>query len=176
MTDKTVCSTTHVFHYMINPEMNEVQTFLENGIRPLSDFPESARWQQIHKHMPDFYENLYYLIAQPILLSPYSNSGIFVTPIDFRKLPGTELQLSPRFKIPLDRLDPQWTVVTYVLFDERISMPFDLDVMKEVSRTWKEDLVRKWFGIDRTKLFFYVPQVAAYQGKIEVYEADFELN
>jgi len=29
-------------------------------------------------------------------------------------------------------------------------------------------MVRKWFGIDQTKVFFYVPQIAAYQGRIDV--------
>lgn len=28
--------------------------------------------------------------------------------------------------------------------------------------TWTESLVGKWFGRDRTMLFFYVPQVAVY--------------
>lgn len=169
-----VCSTAHVFHYTINPNMDTLESFLAQGIRPLSDFPESERWKQLETHMPGFYENLYKMIAEPVLQKPYPNSGIYVTPIDFRLLPGTFLHEKPRFRIPLERLDPMWTVVTYVLDDERISLPFSADTMESVATLWDEALVRKWFGIDPTKVFFYVPQVGAFQGRIPVTESDYE--
>lgn len=168
-----VCSTTHVFHYTFNPDMDALESFLAQGIRPLSDFPESERWKQLEKHMPDFYENLYRNIAEPVLKKPYPNSGIYVTPIDFRLMPGTFLYDKPRFEIPFSRLDPEWTVVTYVENDVRTALPFSLKAMEEIADAWDEARVRKWFGLDQTKVFFYVPQVAAYQGVIRVDEGDY---
>ena len=174
MTGKIVCSTTHLYHYLINPSMDDVNSFLENGIRPLSDFPESERWQELEREMLGFYKNLYNQIARPVLLRPYPNSGIFVTPIDFRALPGTYLYEKPRFTIPYDRLDPSWVVVTYVLDDERLSFPFDPETMALAAAVWDDAMVRNWFAKDPTKMFFYVPQAAVYQGRIEVSIDDYD--
>jgi hypothetical protein len=157
---------------MFNPEPEALQSFLDIGIRPLSDFPDSERFKQLQEHMPGFYEGLYKMIAEPILGTPYKNSGIFITPIDFRLLPGTYLHEKPRLNIPIDRLDPDQSVLTYVLEDERISLPFNQENMEAAAELWHEDMVREWFGIDQSKVFFYVPQIAAYQGKIEVFEGD----
>jgi hypothetical protein len=171
---KMVSSTTHLYHYMFYPDPGAERSFLENGIRPLSDFPDSERFRQIQEHMPGFYENLYKLFAEPVLQKPYQNSGIFITPIDFRLLPGTFLAEKPRFNIPVERLDPTWSVLTYVLDDERVSLPYSTETLQQTAALWDEEMVRRWFGIDNTKVFFYVPQVAAYQGVIEVTSEDYE--
>ena len=176
MAKKIVCSTTHLFHYLFNPNQDSLDSFLENGIRPLSDFPNSDRWKQLEEHMPGFYENLYKMMAEPLLKKPYPNSGIFITPIDFRLLPDTYLYDKPRFKIPIERIEPEMTVVTYVLDDERILLPFTDETLKDIAKKWDEKLVRRWFNVDNTKAFFYVPQVAAYQGRIEVVQADYEME
>jgi hypothetical protein len=55
-----------------------------------------------------------------------------------------------------------------VLVEERISRPYTPENLKATAELWDEDRVRKWFGIDNTKVFFYVQQVAAYQGVIDV--------
>jgi len=174
MNKQIVCSTTHLFHYMFNPKQESLDSFLQNGIRPLSDFPDSQRWIELEEQMPGFYENLYKMMAEPVLKKPYSNSGIFITPIDFRLLPGTYLHDKPRFRIPVKRLDPEMTVITYILDDERIVLPFAAEHLENIASTWDEKMVRRWFAVDQTKVFFYVPQVAAYQGKIEIQKDDFE--
>jgi hypothetical protein len=170
---KTVCSSTHLYHYTFNPDPAAVDSFLTNGIRPLSDFPDSERWKQLEALMPGFYENLYRMIGEPVLGLPYTNSGIYITPIDFRLMPETYLYDKPRFEIPIERLDPGKTVVTYVLDEQRVNLPFSKQVLEDMADLWDEGMVRKWFGIDQTKVFFYVPQVAAYQGQIEVLRADY---
>ncbi|MCP4288543.1 MAG: hypothetical protein GY792_29660, partial [Gammaproteobacteria bacterium] len=109
MTKKIVCSTTHLFHYMFNPNQEALDSFLQNGILPLSDFPESERWKQLEAHMPGFYEKLYNMMAKAVLQKPYANSGVFITPIDFRLLPGSYLHDKPRFRIPVERIDPEMT-------------------------------------------------------------------
>lgn len=174
MSEATVCSTTHLFHYMFNPGMDKLASFYAGGIRPLSDFPESPRWQQLEAEMPGFYRNLYEMMAAPILGRPYPNSGIFVTPIDFRRLPGTYLHDKPRFAIPLARLDHSWCVLTYVIDDERRALPLSAAALQEAAALWDESMVRSWFGRDQTKVFFYVPQVAVYQGRIDVTPADYD--
>lgn len=67
-----VCSTTHLFHALRNLEFDKVEAILCNGLRPLSDFPQSERWQQLEKMMPGFYKNLYEQIARPVLGKPYN--------------------------------------------------------------------------------------------------------
>jgi hypothetical protein len=176
MAKKIVCSPTHLFHYMFNPDQDALDSFLQNGIRPLSDFPESERWKQLEEHMPGFYEDLYKMMAEPLLQKPYPNSGIFITPIDFRLLPGTYLNDKPRFRIPFERIDPEMTVITYVLDDERVVLPFAFENLENIVSLWDEELVRRWFAVDKTKVFFYVPQVASYQGQIMVFQEDFETD
>lgn len=171
--NQPVCSTTHVFHYFINPIHETLQSFLDDGIRPLSDFPDSERWKELEAHVPGFYPNLYRMIAEPVLGTPYENSGIFVTPIDFRMLPGTPLHDKGRFDIPVDRLEPTRTVITYVLDEQRVNLPYTPACLQSTAELWDETLVRRWFGVDNTKIFFYVPQVAAYQGRITVTMDDF---
>ena len=174
MTKEIVCSTTHLYHYLFNPKEDVLDSFLENGIRPLSDFPESERWQQLEAEMPGFYRDLYAMMAEPVLKKPYQNSGIFITPIDFRLLPGTYLNDKPRFKIPIDRIDPAYTVLTYVLDDERFVAKFTAEARQTTADIWDAEMVKRWFAVDPTKSFFYVPQVAVYQGKIAVLKEDFD--
>lgn len=169
-----VCSTTHLYHYLFNPDESVLESFLTQGIRPLSDFPDSERWKQLEAHVPGFYKNLYAMMAELVIQKPYPNSGIFITPIDFRKLPGTYLHDKPRFNIPIDRIDPDWTVLTYVLNEERIGRPFGQETLRETANLWDEALIREWFGKDNTRVFFYVPQVGVYQGRIEVTLEDYE--
>jgi hypothetical protein len=169
-----VCSTTHLYHYFFEPEAGALDSILEDGIRPLSDFPASERWRQLEAHIPGFYRDVYELIAAPVLEQPYANSGIFITPIDFRLLPGIYLHDKPRFNIPIERIDPRQAVLTYVLADERVSLSFSAERLEETAAIWDGDLVTTWFGIDPTKVFFFVPQVATYQGRIDVSSSDFE--
>lgn len=169
-----VCSTTHLYHYFFEPEEGALDSILEHGIRPLSDFPDSKRWKQLEEHLPGFYQSVYELIAAPVLGEPYTNSGIFITPIDFRLLPESYLHDKPRFAIPIDRIDPARSVLSYVLDDERVNLPFSTQTLADIAAIWDGDLVTTWFGIDPTKVFFYVPQVGAYQGRIDVTDSDYE--
>lgn len=169
-----VCSTTHLYHYFFEPDSDALDSILEEGIRPLSDFPDSDRWIRLEEHIPGFYPSVYELIAAPVLDQPYTNSGIFITPIDFRLLPDSSLHERARFRIPTERIEPDRAVLTYVLDEERVNLPFSPETLEETAAIWDGDLVSTWFGVDPTKALFYVPQVAAYQGRIDVTEADYE--
>jgi hypothetical protein len=170
-----ICSTEYVFHTILNPELALVQSLLEKGLRPLSDFPDSERWQQIQAYQPDFFEALYGMIAEPVIGLPYSNSGIFVSPIDFRLLPDSIMYDKTRIRIPLDRIDPATAALTYVLDDQRVSLPLTEDNLIRTAEIWTEELVRTWFARDQSKIFFYVPQIAVYQaGGIPIHSEDIE--
>jgi hypothetical protein len=168
-----VVSTTHLFHYAVVPDA-DFDAILRDGLRPLSDFPDSERWRQIEEHAPGFFERLYALVAEPVLRRPYERSGIFLTPIDFRLLPGTLLLDRARLRIPVERIDADAAVLTWERDDGRLSLPFDAGARERAQREWDADEVRSWFGRDHTKLFFHVPQVAAYQPRIAVGPEDVE--
>ncbi len=158
-----VCSTQYLYHTLLNSEFQKVDSILKNGLRPLSDFPDSDRWQQLEKHMPGFYENLYEQVAQPLLQKPYIHSGIFVSPIDFQKLPLSLMYNKTRLRIPIARLDPTCCVITYVLNNERVSLSLTLENLAKTADIWDAGMVQTWFAKDKTKMFYYVPQVAIYQ-------------
>lgn len=170
-----VCSTEYVYHALLNTGDEIISSILENGLRSLSDFPESERWQQINAQLPGFFENLYEMVALPVLQKPYMNAGVFVSPIDFRLLPESLMYNKTRVKIPVSRIDPEYASLTYVWEGERISLPFTAENRQRVAELWTADLVTEWFAKDNTKIFFYVPQIAVYQPcGIRVEEADIE--
>jgi hypothetical protein len=146
---------------------------VRDGLRPLSDFPESERWRQLEAEAPGFYERLYALVAEPVLGLPYTGSGVFLTPLDFRDLTGTLLHGRDRIAVPLERVDATRAVLTWEV-EERVSLPLGREALERAAAEWPAGRVREWFGRDRTRLFFHVPQVAAYGGRIEVRPEDVE--
>lgn len=158
-----VCSTEYVYHALLNPEFDKIDAILNDGLRPLSDFPESDRWKQLETYMPGFYKNLYESIAKPVIKKPYNNSGIFVTTIDFQKIPDSFMNNKTRIKIPIAELDPAYCVLTYVLKEERVAMELTRENLINAAEIWNADMVREWFAKDNSKIFYYVPQVAVYQ-------------
>jgi len=170
-----VCSTSQVYHALLNPEFDRLEAIVRDGLRPLSDFPESERWQQLEREMPGFYRNLYAMVAEPVISKPYSNSGIFVSPIDFQLLPDSFMYNRTRLSIPIARLDPAYCVLTYVLNEERVSLPLTPENLQRTTGIWEVEMVREWFARDQTRIFFYVPQIAVYQpGGIRVEREDIE--
>ena len=131
-----VCSTEFAYHSFLNKQDNSLPSILADGLRPLSDFPDSERWKQIEAHMPGFYENLYNAVAKPILGKPYANSGVFISLIDFRLLPASTLFDARRIRIPLSRLDPAYAVLTYVWQDQRVSLPLTPETLAETAELW----------------------------------------
>lgn len=170
-----VCSTRYVYHLLLNTGDEIVASILEHGLRPLSDFPESERWQQINAELPGFFENVYEMIARPVLQMPYTNSGVFVSPINFRRLPHSFMHDKTRIKIPLSRIDPAYACLTYVLNEERISLPLTPENLRLAAALWTAEMVNEWFARDHSKIFFYVPQIAVYQpGGIPIQATDIE--
>lgn len=170
---RSVLSTTHLFHYALEAAA-DLASIAEEGLRPLSDFPESDRWRQFDQHAPGFFEFLYRSLAEPLLGRPYERSGVFLTPIDFRLLPGSLLHARPRIRIPVARIDASAAIVTWVLDGERVTRPFGPESLEEAAVLWDAELVTEWFGSDRTRLFFFVPQVVTYQPRVSTEPADVE--
>jgi len=158
----TVCSTERLYHYLLG-DGTDLTAILEQGLLPLSSRPDSARWQELEAWRPGFYQQVFEDFARPVLNVPYTNSGVFLTPIDFRSMPTARLRDRPRFAIPLDAVDLTTTTVTYVLDGRRVVRALSRDALEETAAIWSEERVRTWFAKDSSMMFFYVPQVAAYQ-------------
>lgn len=168
-----VLSTTHLFHYALEAN-SDLAAVAAEGLRPLSDFPESDRWRQIEQEAPGFFERLYEMLGEPHLDRPYERSGVFLTPVDFRQLPGSLLHERPRIRVPVERIEASLAVVTWELAGRRATRPFGREALEEAAQTWTPDLVAQWFGRDRTRLFFHVPQVATYQQRVATEPSDVE--
>jgi hypothetical protein len=172
---RLVCSTDTLYHYLFNPDPELISSILENGLRPLSDFPESPRWKQIESIYPGFFEWLYGEFAAPILKKPYANSGIFLSPIDFRRMPDSLMYAKLRVNVPVERIDPQWSALSYVIDNQRLTYSLNPETLSRSAELWDEEKVARWFGVDSNRLFFYVPQVVTYQpGGIYVDKGDFD--
>jgi hypothetical protein len=57
-----------------------------------------------------------------------------------------------------------------------VTLPLTNEVLEDIAELWTEEMVRRWFAVDPTKMFFYVPQVAIYQGHVIVDQDDFEAS
>ena len=168
-----VVSRTHLFHYALD-SAGDLDAIVSEGLRPLSDFPESERWRAIEAESPGFFERVYALVAEPVLGVPCAGSGVFLTPIDFRLLPGSLLQERGRLRIPISRIDGSRAVVTWHAEGERVSLPFAAEALARTADEWPAQRVTEWFGRDPTRLFFHVPQVATYQPRVAVEPEDLE--
>ena len=157
-----VCRNDHLFHYLLGGEEN-LPTILERGLLPLSAFPESKAWRRLEETLPGFYQTIYEVIGKPVLKQPYTNSGVFLTPIDFRLMPAAPLSGNTRITIPLEAIDSGYSTLTYVLNDERAVLPLSAENLEQAAVLWPEHMVREWFGKNPHMIFFYVPQVAVYR-------------
>lgn len=168
-----VISTMSLFHYFLEG-LDALPRILEEGLRPLSDFPESSRWQLIERELRGFYKDLYERWARPVLGRPYSSSGIFLTPIDFRQTGIAEMATRPRLRVPIERIDPSQAVLTYEWNASRQSRQLNEEELRRAAELWDPRAVAEWFGRDRDKLFYFIPQVIAYQSWIPVERSDLE--
>jgi hypothetical protein len=157
-----VCQNDRLFHYLLGGK-DALPGILERGLQPLSSFPESEAWRRMEEALPGFYRMIYETFAQPVLRRPYSNSGVFLTPIDFRLMPGSLLARHARIAVPVDAVDPDWAALTYVLDEARVSLPLTAAHLEQAAALWMDEMVGEWFARNPQMMFFYVPQVAVYQ-------------
>jgi len=161
-----LCSTTHVYHYLRSAP---VDTILHEGLRHLSDMPDHPTFDQETAR----FRSRYYDLAWPILRRPYLTGGIFFTTIDLRQVNGRGHSDSPRLAVPLERLDPDWTVLTYEYEGVRIRHPLATRHLKDAAELWTRDRIEQWLGVDDTGWFRYVPQVITFQlGGVRIDPAD----
>src|SRR5436309_1449865 len=97
------CRVDRLYHYFLNGEV-DVAAIRSGGLLPLSARAESARWQQIEAARPGLYRDFYARYFEPVLRLPCRNSGNFVTPIDFRLLPGLPPARLARVALPLSAI------------------------------------------------------------------------
>lgn len=157
-----VCRNDRLFHYLLGGEDN-LPLILEQGLLPLSCFPKSEAWRRLEEMLPGFYRAIYETFAQPLLKRPYTHSGVFFTPIDFRLMPDSLLTRRARIAVPLQALDAGSAALTYVLDEERAVLPLSEAHMEQTAALWPAAMVREWFARNPQMMFFYVPQVAVYQ-------------
>ena len=142
---------------------------LSSGLLPLSARPESERWQLLERARPGLYREFYALHFEAVLRRPYRNSGVFLTPIDFRRLPDLPLARTARVALPVSAIDQGSAVLTYEREGRRVTLLFTPESLTEAAQLWTDAAVREWFGRDPSRLFFFVPQVAVYpEGAIPV--------
>ncbi|MHB8757552.1 MAG: hypothetical protein ACYC6V_06025 [Bacillota bacterium] len=164
-------ATDRLYHYFFRPEELEtaLDDILANGLLPLSARPDSERWKLIQQYRPGFYELLYEGFARPIVGRPYSNSGVFLTPIDFRRMIGLSAEADrmatlPRLAVPLAAIDLATAAAGYVdLDDQPHPYPLNEDTLRQLAAEWPAERIASLYGRDRSKMFYHVPQVAVYQ-------------
>lgn len=153
-----VCSTTHLYHYMLGGETH-LDSILAGGLQPASAFPESERWKQTES----LYRNLYAALMEPVLKRPFTNSGVFLSPVDFRAIPGHKMARLGRIAVPVGAIEPAEAAISWVQDEQRVVLPFSPQALQEAAAIWPAEMVEAWFGKNPNMLFFYVPQVATFQ-------------
>ena len=91
-----------VYHYVLS-DVADAPSIVAHGLLSLSAMPESRRRQAIEATLPRCFRSLFGPFAEPILRRPYRTSGVFLTPIDFRRMPGAWPAKAGRFALPPGR-------------------------------------------------------------------------
>ena len=93
----------------------------------------------------------------------------------YHYLLGEPPDLAPRFALPLSAVPLEHSALTYELGGHRHVSPVTAAKLARTAEIWTENLVREWFGRDRSMMFYHVPQVAVYpEGGIPVRAEWFE--
>ncbi len=157
------CSTTTAFHY--RPGAGIETLLARGGLRPLSALPDHPKHQQTVRDQPDRFSELWRDLAEPLLGREYRNSGIYFTTIDFWKHPFHRANSGTgrvRVAVPIGRLDPATTVLTYVRDGCRIHEHPTAGALERAARFWTAERIQASLGIDRRGWFFPVPQLIAF--------------
>ena len=147
----TACSTELVFHYFLHgaPDADRL------AVSGLAARPPSTAEMSVH-------QEVYRALFEPLLGTGPTLPGVFFTPIDFYRLPGSPLRRMPRTAMAVDQLDPATSVLTWELDGERVRLPARQDALREAAAIWSDQLIRDRFGVDRHRLFWYVPQIGCF--------------
>jgi hypothetical protein len=161
-----LCSTTHVYHYL---PATEPEPILRDGLRHLSDMPDHPNFDRERSR----FERPYYDLAWPVLQRPYVTSGIFFTTVDLRRVNGRGHLACPRLAVPIGRLDPDWSVLTFEYDGVRQRFPLSSQHVQAAALLWTRDRIERWLGADETGWFRYVPQVITFRpGGVRIEPAD----
>lgn len=152
-----ICSSQHLYHYLMG-EGDALASILAQGLLPLSAMPENERWRQSEP----FYRGLYAQMAEPVLGKPFTNSGVFLTPIDFRCIPDSPMARLGRIALPVSRLELTESLLTYELDGHRLVERCTPEGLERTAALWSTEMVQSWFGRNPQMLFFHVPQVAIF--------------
>jgi hypothetical protein len=164
----SVIRTDVLFHYTLRPGFDPTAVF-RKGLLPLSSLdPVAADASRGTRR------ELYVLFAAPVL-GPHGDrhSGIFLTPIDFNRIRGDGPNVAwiksfGRFQVPLTALESPVSVVTWGSPFPRTSLALSSSALAEAAHLWSSGLILQWFGRDRSRMFFHVPQVVTFQDVILV--------
>ncbi|HVX45791.1 MAG TPA: hypothetical protein VHC49_18010 [Mycobacteriales bacterium] len=161
---------TFLYHYQADAVA--IAAILRDGLRPLSDMPQHPKYESEAARFESRYDEL----ARPHLKRPYhGNSGVFFTTIDLRRMTGRKRLSSTRLRIPPDRLDAAWSVLTFELDGQRNWLPLSDSNLELMADLWTDDLAQCWLGADNTGWFRYVPQVVSFQpGGVQVRTSDID--
>lgn len=169
-----VVRTDVLFHYGLRYDFDPVPV-VHRGILPLSVVDPAAARARL-----DGLRALYELFAASVLgPGDGRHTGIFLTPIDFRAMRDDSpaiawIQGFGRFAIPLTAIAPGAAVLTWEGPFLRTALVLSAAALERAADTWSPELVRQWFGRDRFRMFFHVPQVVTFQDTIPVSPAQWE--
>lgn len=123
----------------------------------------------MHEQLPNHFADLYAEMARAVLgWDEAPTSGIFLTPLDFRAIPGHALAAVERLEIPLVSIVAECSVLTFAAEDGRVSKPLDAGTLSAAVAAWPASRIAEWFGRDPERLFWHVPQVVSYQTHVPV--------
>ncbi len=158
-----------LFHYGLHPDFDPGPV-VRNGLWPLSRIQPDLTPER-----RAVFRALDAVFAEPVLgPDPDRHTGIYLTPIDFQALASADrptlawIRGFGRFRIPREVLDPAHAVMTWAGPFPRTVRALSDDALADARHRWTPERVVVWFGTDRTKMFWHVPQVVAYQPVVPV--------
>ena len=163
MADK-IFSTQYVYFYLQNDDLYDTESIILRGrLRTTGVWPRERDALVTQSASQDFYRTLYDVIGKPVIEKPYAGSGVFLSPIDFRRLNESRYRGAARFAIPISRLDHEWSVLTYMWNRERIITDLTSTTLLKTQSLWTAATISRWTGVDAHTNLDRTPLIAAYQ-------------
>jgi hypothetical protein len=140
-----LCSTTHVFYYLPpGAPGGLLESIRRDGLRPVRALPHHPRFVAAPAGPPDAFEQEYEELAGSLPGAEHENGGVCFTTVDFQCLPGTALAHVARIAVPVNRLDPDLSVLTYVWAGVRHYHPVGHEALRRTAELWTAPHLRRW--------------------------------
>lgn len=166
----------HVFYYLPPGAPGGVlESIRRDGLRPARALPHHPRFVATAAAPSEAFEQRDEELTGSRPGPEREDGGVCFTTVDFRYLPGTALAHVARIAVPVDRLVPDLSVLTYLWAGTRHYLPVGQEALRRTAELWTAPHLRRSLRAGTDGWFVHIPQVVTYQpGGVAIADGDIQ--